>query len=565
MSSKSVHTKTPTIEIYIRLAQYPILSDQIRLRMREELFSRGVIDQNDFEFEVKRLALESQKREGLLDPYSQEDQSTWHKRLATVRDIHTDSLFANNLGVSLLDQIINEVLYGKPRASFSDELTFNPEIAPWTLLFHQGAIYERMPPPEQDKVKHHLEELKVVLIKRLISDHLKYIGLAKQYFSVKDLQWIYERMVGTGKIGGKAAGMLLAWKILEKQHGDFGPDIGDQVYVPETFFVGSEIIYEFLAANQLEDSNNQKYLPEAEQVKQFSALIARYLKGNLPEYILKQLREVMRRIDNRPFIVRSSSLLEDNLSYRFYDVYESVICPNQGSEAENFSALLDAIRRIYASSFNPRAIKLRKQHGLLDYDERMGLMIQILGGEQYGRYFFPAIMGSGRSSTQNYGGHSEGTLQLTLGFDERFETRQDKQLTYTIQLHNPHFREAKTVLAPGRSPQSFLTVLDLEANSLKELPLYDVLTPQYKNLSFVASSVRDGTFCSIEEKPEGPFALTFYGLTKDSRFIKLMRTIIARLETAYKMPIHMEILIKIQDSSHSPNYKICILQCHPQH
>lgn len=567
MSTQPLHTTTPTIEIYVKLAQYPILSDQVRLRMREELFSRGVIDQNDFEFEVKNLALESQKREGLLDPYSQEDETTWHKRLATVRDIHTDNLFANNLGVSLLDQLINEVLYRKSSpAKASKELTFNPEIAPWTLLFHQGALYEALPPPERAKVKHHLEELKVVLIKRLISDQLKFIGLAKRILSVRDLQWIYERMIGSGKIGGKAAGMLLAWKVLEQQRTDFGPDIRRQVFVPETFFIGSEIIYEFLAANQLEDSNNQKYLDEAEQAQQYPHLVAKYLQGKVPEYVVKQLKEVMQRIGKRPFIVRSSSLLEDNLAYRFSNIYESIICPNQGSERENFVALLNAIRRIYASSFNPQAIKLRKQHGLLDYDERMAIMIQILEGEQHGRYYFPAIMGNGRSASNKHKPNAEGKIQLTLGFDNASYRQQTINLTYTIHLHNPHFREAQTSIAPGRSPQSYLTVLDLDANTLKELPLYDMLTKKYKNLPYIASSVRgDETFCAIDKKPDGPYALTFYGLTEDPAFIKLMRTIIARLETAYKMPIFVEFLIKLVPTRSYPTYQICILQCHPQH
>ena len=55
-----------------------------------------------------------------------------------------------------------------------------------------------------------------MLIKRLISDQLPYIGVAKNIFSIADLRRIYRRRIGTGKIGGKAAGLLLAWRILRQ-------------------------------------------------------------------------------------------------------------------------------------------------------------------------------------------------------------------------------------------------------------------------------------------------------------------------------------------------------------
>lgn len=563
MKTAQPHTKTPTIEVYVKLAQYPILSDQIRLRMRQELFNRGIISTNDFEFEVKNLALESQIREGLNDPYCQEDESLWQKRLAIVRDIHTDNLFANNLGVRLLDKLINEILHNKEGVNQKIDLTFNPEIAPWALLFHQGKIYESLPPPEQVAVQHHLAELKVVLIKRLISDHLKFIGLAKKVFSIQDLKWIYERMLGAGKIGGKAAGMLLAWKILEKPVLGEASDLSEQVDVPETYFIGSEIIYEFLAANQLERFNNQKYLNEQEQRLQYPKIVAACMEGELPPYLVTQLRELMQRIGKRPFIVRSSSLLEDNLTNTFYGVYESIICPNQGSEEENFQKLLNAIRRIYSNTFNPDAINIRRKYRLEDYDERMAVMIQILEGEQYGRYFFPIIMGYGLTSLHNRKDQSEGFIQLVLGYDDQINIKALNKNQYTIPLNRPKFREAATQYLPGRSPQNHVKAIDLASNSLCDLPLYDVLTPELPQLALIASSVKDGTFYPITANDKGPFALTFFGLTEDPHFIRLMRTILARLEKIYQMPIRLEFLVQIVERGGTVDYQIHILQCHP--
>ena len=216
--------------------------------------------------------------------------------LDTVRDLHTDNYFAHNLGSSLLEQLIDEVLSNQDKATQAVELTFNPEIAPWALLFEQGEVYDALPPPELEKVKHHLEEIKVVLIKRLLSDQLPFIRVAKHVFSIKDLNWIYERLIGSGKIGGKAGGMLMAWHILEKATHDFGPDIARQVTIPDTYFIGSEIIYEFLLQNKMERFVNQKYLSLEEMRAQYPEIVQNCLAGKIPNYIMEQLRDVLNRL-----------------------------------------------------------------------------------------------------------------------------------------------------------------------------------------------------------------------------------------------------------------------------
>ena len=42
-----------TLNIYLSLAQYPILKSQIRVRMRRELFRRGIISPQAFEAEAQ--------------------------------------------------------------------------------------------------------------------------------------------------------------------------------------------------------------------------------------------------------------------------------------------------------------------------------------------------------------------------------------------------------------------------------------------------------------------------------------------------------------------------------
>ena len=97
-----------TLRIYLALAQYPILRTQIRARMRRELFERGVISQQDFETEVSEQAIQSQAREALQDPLSEEPLDVWELRLSRLRDHLTDFYFAYNLPLDIILDIIRQ-------------------------------------------------------------------------------------------------------------------------------------------------------------------------------------------------------------------------------------------------------------------------------------------------------------------------------------------------------------------------------------------------------------------------------------------------------------------------
>ncbi len=60
-----------TLQIYLSLAQYPVLCRHIRARMRRELINRGIITPQAFEAEVREKAIRSQAIEGLHDPFSE--------------------------------------------------------------------------------------------------------------------------------------------------------------------------------------------------------------------------------------------------------------------------------------------------------------------------------------------------------------------------------------------------------------------------------------------------------------------------------------------------------------
>ena len=103
----------------------------------------------------------------------------------------------------------------------------------------------------------------------MISDQLRYINIAKEWFTIADLAEIRRRKIGTGRIGGKAAGMLLAARILQ--------DAADEILkpacaTPKSYFLGSDQLYTFMSINNLVHWNDQKYKPEEQMRAEYPQL-----------------------------------------------------------------------------------------------------------------------------------------------------------------------------------------------------------------------------------------------------------------------------------------------------
>ena len=69
--------------------------------------------------------------------------------------------------------------------------------------------------------------------------------LIKANFRPEDYFEVHSRMVGTGMIGGKACGMLLARKIVENHR----PDIFPRIEPHDSYYIGSDVFYAFIVDN----------------------------------------------------------------------------------------------------------------------------------------------------------------------------------------------------------------------------------------------------------------------------------------------------------------------------
>jgi hypothetical protein len=300
-------------------------------------------------------------------------------------------------------------------------------------------------------------------------------------------------------------------------------------------------------------------------------VVEAHLNGRFSETIREQLQEVLQKMGNMPVIVRSSSLLEDNFGFSFAGKYSSYFCPNQGTPEENLEALLEAIKRVYASTLNPNALLYRQHHGLIDYDERMAILVQRVRGKRYGRYFMPTIAGVGFSQNP-FRWHpkirrEDGFLRLVWGLGTRAVDRVDNDYPRMVSLSHPKLRPESDIRALRRYSQWFVDVLDLEDNEFKSLPIQDVLAPDYPDIRYLASIDQRDYLQEIVGagmlQPDDRFILTFNALVKDHKFVKLMRTALRRLETTYKTPVDIEFTVEILPNYPYPDYKLHVLQCRP--
>jgi hypothetical protein len=562
--------ETPKIlTLYLQIAQYPILARHIRQRMREELYRRGVTTVQHFEQEVRAKAIDSQYREGLTNPYSEEEEDLWEQRLQHVRDNLTDFYFAYNLPLDLFHRIVQDLVTERgARPSAEIRLTFNPELAPIDLLLRQVRLYEGLPESERAKVRHHLEEIIVVLIRTLISDQLSFVRVAKAWFSAADFEFIRARRIGTGKVGGKSAGILLAWKILQKA----APEVAAHVSIPRSYFVGANVFYDFKALNQLE--HNQKYKSVDQIRAEYPALVDDHLRGRFSDEVADRLREILDEVGRTPLIVRSSSLLEDNFGTSFAGKYSSYFCPNQGSPTENLRDLTDAIRRIYASVYNPDVLIYRRRMGLLDYDERMAILIQEVQGDAHGRYFFPDLAGVAFSRSAIVWSprlrREEGFVRLVMGMGTRAVDRVAEDYPRMIFLSHPLLRPESNARAIEYYSQHFVDVIDLGANAFTTVPARETLKPDYDALRWLTSLKDHESQTLLPLHSQSPrlraedLVLTFDTLLERSDFVPLMRQLLAVLARYYEQPVDVEFAATLRNGSGRPGLDLHLLQCRPQ-
>jgi pyruvate,water dikinase len=412
-------------------------------------------------------------------------------------------------------------------------------------------------------------QARIALIRRFLSERLPFIRIAKEFMSIHSFGRLLTRVAGpsqgTGRLGGKAAGLVLADHILRRRAGE-NPALGE-FRVPDTWFLASDGMMDFIHYNFLEDLQSFKFSP-IEEVRHNYPYLEQVFKHSFfsPE-LHSQLRLILDDLGEGPLIVRSSSLLEDSKNMAFSGKYKSLFLANTGGEEERLAALADAVAEVYASLFNPDAIQYRAERGLLDYYEEMAILIQRVVGRRVGRYFFPAFAGVAFGNNEFRWSprvqREDGVLRLVAGLGTRAVDRVGNDYPVLVSPGQPGIRVNQTPEEILYYAQKHMDVINLETGRFETHPIDEILRevgpdfPLWDRILSVSdgSSVRPSNR-ALNHPGRDEMIVTFNGLVEGTGFVKQMRELIRTLRETFGMPMDAEFAHDGTD--------LYLLQCRPQ-
>jgi hypothetical protein len=441
-------------------------------------------------------------------------------------------------------------------------------IAPWESVYSQLVQCRQRAEPDEAPSRE-IEMLKHELRRMLMGDEPHLARLADRYFSVDDLIAVRERLIGSGRIGGKAVGMLLARQILlAEPPGDEGFLWAQALEDHDSFYIGSDVFFTFMVSNGLFLKRLDVQRQPELTLEQYAELEARFVAGSFPNAIVARLREMLMHYGEAPIIVRSSSLFEDGFGHAFAGKYRSEFCANQGDLETRLRALLLAIKRVYASALSPDALAYRRRQGLIDSDEQMAILVQRVAGERYRDYHFPHLAGVGFSRNiypwADRIDPTKGLVRLVLGMGTRAVDRVE-DYPRMIALSDPFLRP-QTGQEIARYAQRAIDLIDLRANALRSEPLGEVIGNDLPNLHLYVSQVADGyVYDTASSMLEGSFrertlVLTFDKFLRRTACVPLLRAMLRILEDTYGHAIDTEFTLHLGADG---QLRLNLLQCRP--
>ncbi|QUC67639.1 PEP/pyruvate-binding domain-containing protein [Aristaeella hokkaidonensis] len=385
--------------------------------------------------------------------------------------------------------------------------------------------------------------------------------LVKKHFKPEDYFRVRDHMVGTGMVGGKTCGMLLARAIIR----NLAPDIDSVLEPHDSFYVGSDVFYTYIVDNDFWDirvrqRTEEGYFPLAGE------LAERLRTGHFSREIQEQFTHILEYYGQDPYIVRSSSILEDGFDNAFAGKYESVFCANRGTPEERLEEFENAVRTVYASSASLSALDYRKRRGLDKRDEQMALLVMRVSGSAYGSYYMPCAAGVGYSFSPykflNDIDSSAGMLRLVAGLGTSAVDRTEGSYPRLVSLDKPEVTNFTTVAEKHQFSQRKAEVVDLKTRSLNRVPLDDlepVLPAYVKNQVLEHDTEAEA---SLHERGvwRNICFISCLGLVRNREMMEKMQRMMQLIQKEYGEPVDIEFTINVSESR---EYMINLLQCRP--
>ena len=385
--------------------------------------------------------------------------------------------------------------------------------------------------------------------------------MVKKHFTPADYFAVRDHMIGTGMIGGKACGMLTARAIIRNRE----PDISDVLEPHDSFYAGSDLYYTYIVDNNLWDTRIRQRTEEGyfTLAKEFADKL---MEGSFSEPMRQQFVRIIEYYGQDPYIVRSSSILEDGFGNAFAGKYESVFCANRGSLAERLEEFEHAIKVVYASSMSLSALDYRKRRGLDKRDEQMALLIQRVSGSYYGTNYMPCAAGVGYSYSpyriMKDVDPTAGMLRLVMGLGTSAVDRTEGSYPRIVNLDCPEKSSYSSSADKHQFSQGKTEVINMTEHKLQKLSFRQIEPDIPKYLDKVLlehdwdaeSRLREmGVFREVK-------FISCKGLVENETLMEQMRRMLRTIQEEYEYPVDTEFTINLSESG---EYSIDLLQCRP--
>ena len=385
--------------------------------------------------------------------------------------------------------------------------------------------------------------------------------MVKKNFTPEDYFAVRDHMVGTGMIGGKSCGMLLARAIIRNKE----PDISEVLEPHDSFYVGSDMYYTYIVDNNLWDIRIKQRTEEG-YFTLADEFASRIMEGSFSSAMREQFIRIIEYYGQDPYIIRSSSILEDGFGNAFAGKYESVFCANRGSLEERLNEFEHAIKVVYASSMSLSALDYRNRRGLAGRDEQMALLIQRVSGSYYGNYYMPCAAGVGYSYSpyriMKDTDPTAGMLRLVMGLGTSAVDRTEGSYPRIVNLDMPEKSSYSSSADKHKFSQGKAEVINMTTRELEKMS-YEMIEqdiPKYlEKILLEHDTEAESRLREMGRRREVKF-ISCKGLVANAPLMDQMRRMLHCIQEEYEYPVDTEFTINISENG---EYSIDLLQCRP--
>ena len=367
--------------------------------------------------------------------------------------------------------------------------------------------------------------------------------------------------IGTGSLGGKARGLAFSHSII-KDYNFLNKFKNITIRVPKVVVISTSLFDEFMEQNNLWDFSLSK--------KSNKEIESKFLKSSIPISLEVSLKSILKKMKT-PLAVRSSSLLEDSQYKPLAGMYSTLMISNSDKKiAKRYSQLIEAIKRIYASTFYHEAKSLMDSMSQRYEEEKMAIIIMELIGKNHDNIFYPTFSGVIQSYNYYPVSHMErkdGVAFLALGLGKTIADG-EKSLRYCSKYPDilPQYYSTKSMINNSQNEFYALNLNNYslesgESSNLEKCNLEDA--EKHGELKHIAGVItQEDNILRETLQYKGPRILTFSSIIKYNSFPlnEILNDFINNGENFIGCPFEIEFAVNINKNKKS---EFCLLQVKP--